>query len=334
MNLSGAKALSFCKKPQKNIRIALIHGADEGVAADAAQTLIESWRKQEGGQLEVHRLLEDEIRRDRAMLQDALAARSLLGEATCLRVNISNDYLSGQIDALFEDMAKDRLHPENYLVVLAGQLTKKSKIRKSFESSSQAVTLQLYADDERQIADLARDALATHDVTIEDDALTLFTSELPGDRRLANAEIEKLSLYAVDLGRPVNVDDIGSIAATEQPKGADDASDAALAGNYRAANIAIDRFLEAGGSPISAMRTLHFRLMRVVSALAGEKYLRPPIFDKEKPAFNAMLKDWSPARVSRALTLLYRAELTCKQAGAPSEAILKTVIDRISRRSV
>ena len=41
-------------------------------------------------------------------------------------------------------------------------------------------------------------------VEIEPDALRLFVGDLPGHRLAANAEIEKLALYAMGLGRAVS----------------------------------------------------------------------------------------------------------------------------------
>ena len=332
--LSGDKALSFCQKPKSGVQIVLAFGSDEGIASDAAETLTRAWRKAEGGELDVVRFNEDEVRRDKAMLADALIARSLLGGAQLIRLSLTNEYLAGLFEELIKDVDAGKLKPENYLIVTAGDLTKKSKTRAAFEKSTTATMLQLRADNEEKTESYIKARLDADKIDIEPDALALFAAELPGDRRLTNSEIEKLALYALDLGRPVSTDDIRAVAATEQPRGADDAADAALAGRARAAITAVDRYLDAGGSAISALRTLHFRLLRVVSALAGEKYLRPPVFDNERPAFNAMLKDWTPPRAARALTMLYKAELTCKQAGAPAEAALKTVIDRIARRAV
>jgi DNA polymerase-3 subunit delta len=86
------------------------------------------------------------------------------------------------------------------------------------------------------------------------------------------------------------------------------------------------------------MRTLHFRLLRVSDALASGANsgarLRPPIFDREWPAFSRALREWSAPAVHRAFARLYEAEKQCKQAGAPQEAILRQLIHRIALRQV
>ncbi len=150
--------------------------------------------------------------------------------------------------------------------------------------------MQLYADDEASVSDFVTGKLSAAKIDIEPEALALLVSELPGDRRLAISEVEKLELYAMDLGRPVSVADVSRIASAEQPRGADDAADAAIAGDGAGAARSLDRFLDAGGNAISAMRTLHFRMLRVADANASNAgsgmRLRPPVFDRDWPAFS------------------------------------------------
>ena len=86
------------------------------------------------------------------------------------------------------------------------------------------------------------------------------------------------------------------------------------------------------------MRTLHFRMLRVLDAVASNAgsgmRLRPPIFDKEWPAFSRAVRDWRSAAIQRTFNRLYEAEKSCKQAGAPADAILRNLIHRIATRTI
>ena len=330
----GEKALGLCAKPQSLSPVVLIFGEDAGVVSDAAQTLIKAWSKQSSEPLNTIRLQEDEIKREFARLVDELSAPALLGGKQVIRLRLTNDSLAKPLQQLLNDLHAGVVFAENYLIIEATNLSKKSKVRDAFQNSKNYSGLQVFEDTPDDLRSLVEGRLSAESITIERDALDIFVQELPGDRRLANTEIEKLALYALDIGRPITVQDISEVCATEQPKGADDAADAALAGKEHDAMVAIDRFIQAGGSPISALRTIHFRTLRALDALSGAKFLRPPVFDRDRAAFNAMLKDWSPLKLGRVLSLLYSAEKTCKQAGAPTESALKIVLDRIARRSV
>ncbi len=288
--------------------------------------------------MNIVKLGDDDLKRDPQLLADELLARSLLGGDRLVRVRADKDASSKLILDLLADIARDALTPEAFWIIEGGELNKSNKLRTGVEDSPVAIALQLYADDEASISDLVVKRLAAAGVAIEPAALAAFISELPGDRRLALSELEKVELYAVGLGRAVLPGDIARLASAEQPRGADDAADAAILGDAPQATLSVNRFLDAGGNPISAMRTLHFRLLRVSDAVASNAgtgaRLRPPVFDREWPAFSRALRDWPAPAIHRAFVRLYEAEKQCKQAGAPQEAILRQLILRISTRSI
>jgi DNA polymerase-3 subunit delta len=337
MKQAGPRALAFCEAPPDTPRIALIFGSDPGLVSTAADALARTWAPG-ADPLNLVKLGDDDLRRDPQLLADELVARSLLGGERLVRVRAERDASYKLILDILADAEKGALTPEAFWVIESGELNRANKLRAGFEESEVAIALQLYADDEASISDLVSKRLAGAGVAIEPEALAAFVADLPGDRRLALSELEKLELYAVGLGRAVSATDVGLLASAEQPRGADDAADAAIAGDAPSATLSVNRYLDAGGSPVSALRTLHFRLMRVSDAVASGASsgarLRPPVFDREWPVFARALRDWPAPAIHRAFTRLYEAEKACKQAGSPSEAILRQLIHRVATRSI
>jgi DNA polymerase III subunit delta len=337
MKQAGPRALAFCEKPQGKTRIALIFGADPGLVSTSADTLAHNWLPSPDP-FNIVKLGDDDLKRDPQLLADELVARSLMGGERLVRLRVDKDASSKLILEILGDIEKGVLTPEAFWIIEAGELNKTNKLRVGVEDSQNAMALQLYADDEATIIDLVNKRLAGAGVAIEPEALAMFVADLPGDRRLALSELEKLELFSVGLGRAVSKTDVSLLASAEQPRGADDAADAAILGDVPAATLSVNRYLDAGGSPISALRTLHFRMLRVsdaVSSGAGTGMrLRPPIFDKEWPAFSRALRDWSAISIHRCFTRLYEAEKSCKQAGAPSDAILRNLIHKIATRTL
>jgi DNA polymerase-3 subunit delta len=334
---SGAQALAFCDKPPGKPRIALIFGADAGLVSTSADNLAANWVP-DLDPFNLIRLSDDDIRRDAQMLADELVARSLLGGDRLIRLRVEKEASTKPILEIIADIDKGLLNPEAHWIIEGGELGKTSRLRVGIEAAESAIALQLFADDEGAVEELVTKRLAAAGVAIEPTALAAFTAELPGDRRMAMSELEKLELYAVGLGRAVNADDVRRLASAEQPRGADDAADAAILGDAVQATLSINRFLDAGGNPISALRTLHFphapRLRRrVVNAGTGMR-LRPPIFDRDWPPYQRAMRDWSTASVHRAFKRLYDAEKTCKQAGAPSDAIVRNLIHQLATRTL
>ena len=337
MKLAGQRALAFCEKPQGKSRIALIFGADPGLVSTAADMLATMWAPGIDP-FNLIKMSDDDIRRDPQLLADELIARSLLGGDRLVRLRIEREVGAKPVIEILADIDKGILNPEASWIIEAGDLGKASKLRGAFEASDSAQALQLYADDEATINDLVTRRLAAAGVAIDPPALAAFVAELPGDRRMALSELEKLELYSVGLGRAVTLEDVSLLASAEQPRGADDAADAAILGDAPQATLSINRFLDSGGNPISALRTLHFRMMRVMDAIASNAgtgmRLRPPIFDKEWPAFARAMRDWRAPAIQRTFTRLYEAEKSCKQAGAPSDAIIRNLIHRIATRTI
>ncbi len=337
MKQAGARALAFCESPPARSRIALIFGADPGLVSTSADTLSRAWVPG-ADPINIVKLNDDDLRRDAQLLADELVARSLLGGDRLVRVRAEKDASYKLILEILADIDKEVLKPEAFWIVEAGELNKSNKLRAGFEDSTSGTALQLYADDEASVSAFVTGRLAAAGVAIEPDALAAFVADLPGDRRLALSELEKLELYAVGLPGPVSLADVVALASPEQPRGADDAADAAISGDAAGATSSVNRYLDAGGNAISALRTLHFRMLRVSDAVASGAgtgaRLRPPVFDREWPAFSRALRDWPAPAIHRAFTHLYEAEKACKQAGAPAEAILRQLIHRIAVRMI
>lgn len=337
MKLSGAKAAAFCLKPQPSFRVVLVFGADPGLVSASADQIAKAWLP-DPDPINIVRMTDEDIKKDEARLADELVARSLLGGDRLVRLRMDRETYARQVIETLTAIENGSLKLEAAWIIEGGDLGKSSKLRAAFEASSAAMALHLFADDERSVGDFLAQRLREAKIEIEPAALALLSSELPGDRRLAMAEVEKLELYALDLGRSVSVEDVRLISSAEQARGADDAADAAIAGDAVAASIATQRFLDAGGSPISAMRTLHFRMLRLSDAVATDAAngfrLRPPVFERDWPAFSRAMRSWTPQLIQRAFARLYEAEKDCKQAGAPAESILGTLMLRIAKRAV
>ncbi|NQY96830.1 MAG: DNA polymerase III subunit delta [Henriciella sp.] len=319
MKLQGNSAGRFAKKPDPACQFALIFGEDEGVLADAANTLIKAWVKDNPAT--VLTLDEDEVKREPAKLFDALEAVSLLGEVTIIRIRTKGEKLF----ALIKDVLA--LPPERVaakLVLQNGSLNTRSKLRTAFEAAPNAAALHLFADSDADMSELVRGFLKDRGVEIEADALSDFVGGLPGHRSLANAEMEKLAVYAHDLGRAVSSADVRALCETNADENARRAVLLALNGQPEVAQAEMDRVLDAGLSPISLVRMFEMEASRMLDAqaLQGEggaanvgMKLKPPVWKSEWPAFQARLRKWPTPRLTRLVERLHDLELMAKSPG-------------------
>lgn len=319
MKLQGDRAERFAKKPDPACLFALIFGDDEGVVADAANALIKAWNKDDTAT--VLTLDEDEVKREPAKLFDSLEAVSLLGEDTIIRIRTKGEKLFSLMKEVLA-LPHDRVAAK--LVLQNGNLNTRSKLRTAFEAAPHAAALHLFADSDADMSELVASYLKSHSVEIAPDALSEFVGGLPGHRSLANAEMEKLAIYAHDLGRAINVADVQALCETNADENARRAVLLALNGEPAAAQAEMDRVLDAGLSPISLVRMFEMEASRMLDAqaLQGEggsanvgMRLKPPVWKSDWPAFQARLRKWPTPRLTRLIERLHDLERMAKSPG-------------------
>jgi DNA polymerase-3 subunit delta len=336
MKLTGKSAEDFTRAPKPNVWAVLIHSEDEGVAADAARDLVASW--QASGPSERIVLTEDEVARDPALLFDRLEARSLLGDQQILWLQISNEKLSALLVEAAELGEATAGRFDNRLVISSGALKSASKLRKTLESAQNAACLQLFADTAKDLESLVRGLLAADKVEIEPDALSRFTAGLPGHRRLAREEINKLALYGLDLGRTISTTDIASLSASDLDHALPALVEAALGGDAGACFRELDRLEQAGTSPISIFRALQREAERMIAAhtrgvrdAASAQKLRPPVWRDQWHAFRVRLAAWPESRLVRLIARLHACEADAKLAGAISAPTVRQLLSDVLR---
>ena len=342
MKLQGNSAERFAKKPDPACAFALVFGDDEGVVADTANALIKAWEKAQPSK--VLSLDEDDVKREPAQLFDALEAVSLLGDGSIIRIRTKGEKLFSLLKDVL-DLPPERVAAK--LVVQNGSLNTRSKLRTAFEAAPNAAALHLFSDTAADMSDLVRQFLSGRSVEITPDALSLFVGGLPGHRSLANAEMEKLAVYAHNLGRAVSVEDIRALCETNADESARRAVLLALSGEPESAQAELDRVVDAGLSPISLVRLFEMEASRMLEAhaLQGDRdganvgmKLKPPVWRSDWPAFQARLRKWPAPRLTRLVERLYDMELMAKSPGGaglaePAMRELFTTLYKVAARA-
>ncbi|MEZ5946049.1 MAG: DNA polymerase III subunit delta [Hyphomonas sp.] len=338
MLLQGKQAIAFARKPDPKIWAVLAFSEDEGLASDTGQSVLAAWVGK-GPPADVTLLDDEAIKKDPALLFDALEAVSLLGDMRIVRIRTSGDKIAGLLsDAFAEgDKVQDRFGAR--LLIEAGSLQKKSKLRAAAEAAGTVAALHLFADEAVDIEGKVKQALLEAGATIDADALHAFVGDLPGHRLAANSEIEKLSLYARGLGRALSMADIRALSATELEQTVTAAIDATLDGRPGDANHAFDRLAMAGTAGIGLLRSLQFEVRRMLDAHmriaegqpSPNMKLRPPVWQSAWPSYRARLNKWPVRRLTRVLERIYDAEEQAKRAGGSADAVVRMLMNELAR---
>jgi DNA polymerase-3 subunit delta len=338
MLLKGKQAVTFSRRPDPAIWAVLAFGEDDGLASDASASLIKAWTPK-AGELEVSVLDDDAIKKDPSLLFDNLEAVSLLGDPRVIRVRTNGDKIAALLSEAIAQGDKTEQCYAAKLVIEAGSLASKSKLRVAATAAKRTACLQIFADEVGDIEDRVKAALLDVGATIEPAALHAFTGDLPGHRGIANSEIEKLALYARGLGRDVLLTDIRALSATDIDHDLSAAIHATLAGDLAAANTALQRLAIAGTSAISILRALQNETLRMLDAhkrmAAGEgtpnMKLRPPVWQSDWPAFRARLGKWPQKRLLRILERIYDAERQAKSGSGSADPVVRVLMNELGK---
>lgn len=338
MKIAGRQIAAFLRDaPPPELLAVLLYGPDEGLVRERARLLAGKVVEDIGDPFRVATLTGPDLKADPALLADEAAAISLTGGKRLVRLRAAGDDCAKALEAVLDGPAAEAL-----IVVEAGDLPPRSRLRKLAETHGRAAALPCYADDDDAVSRLVEHAVRSAGATIEPDALAFAADHLGNDRMTTRMEAEKLALYAGD-GGTITLEDAVACIGDSAVLSLDDIAFAAGAGDLSALSTALDRAAAETAAPVSILRAAgrHFQRLDAAQALiaagADERSamtrLRPPVFFRRREAFRSQLRRWPQARILAALARLNRAEIDCKTTGLPDRAIAERTLFELARMS-
>lgn len=335
MKLTAGRVEAFLARPDPAVATVLLYGPDAGLVAERARRLALRVVDSLDDPFRVSELSADELRQTPGRLVEETQALCLMGGRRLVRVRDAGD---GVAPAVRDVLALP--DPAGFVLLEAGELGSGSSLRRLVEQSPRAAALPCFLPDEADLAGQVRALLAEHGLEATPDAFDHLTAHLGGDRALTRGEIEKLALYLGPGARRVELADAAAVVGDSSALSLDDAIHAALLGERRKLEEALDRLLAAGQAPVGILRltaAFVWRLLRLKAEIAGGKPVdlvlrtaRPPIHFRAAPQVRAMLARWSGDALAAALDLLQAAEIRCKSTGSPDALICRAALAQLA----
>ncbi len=336
MKLTGAKIEGFLRMPDPKARAILVFGPDEGLVRERAGHLGKTVLDDLSDPFRVVELSANVLKEDPARLTDEAMAMAFGGGRRVVRVRQLGDAGAAACRSFLEHD-----HPPEALVVIeAGDLTPRSKLRKLFESAKNAVAIPCYADDARTLPDVIRQSLAQHGLDIERNAMALLEQSLGADRSVTRNELDKLALY-MGSEKHVTETHVRAVIGDSAAMGLDDVIYATASGDTERLENTLARVLADGLNPVQIIRAtqrhfqkLHMTLGNMANATPATqamRALRPPIMFMRADAFRRQLTLWPLHKLSRAFDILIQAEIDCKTTGLPAAAITGRALLTLTR---
>lgn len=335
MKLPGQQAARYFSKPEPGRTGLLIYGQDAMRVALKRQEVIAALIGPNGDdEMRLTRISGAELRKDPALLSDAIKAQSFFPGPRVAFVEEAGDGLARQIGAALEDWQEG----DAQVIVTARSLTARSALRKLFENHPNAyaagifdnpptraeIEAALKAADVREIGQDGMEALEALSRSID-----------PGDFRQT---VEKLGLFKLGDPAPVSVADVEAIAPTSTEAALDDVLN--IVAEARSAEIGpiLARLESQGVQPVGLCigATRHFRQLHAAASdpggvSSGIARLRPPVYGPRRDRMQRQAQVWGMHKLERALSMLTETDLQLRSSSqAPAMAVMARTLLRLS----
>jgi DNA polymerase-3 subunit delta len=221
------------------------------------------------------------------------------------------------------------------VIIEAGELRKNAPLRGVCEKAKSAAAIPCYADDAQALARLIDQEMRDASLTLAPDARTLLMSLLGGDRLASRSEIRKLTTYAAGQSR-VELADVTAVVSDASEIALDALLDATFAGKTTEVEREFNKASGEGSSAASIVSAalrhvaqLHrMRLMIDKGDSAEFAMMRgaPPVHFSRKTAVETALRQWSVARLTRAMGQLAEASFEARKQATLGQAIAQRTL--------
>jgi len=331
--IKPADADRFLARPDRNRRVILLHGADQGLVAERAARFVRTVAGDDP-LARVH-FDADEVAREPARLADEANAVPLFGGERVITVAASGTRsLEAAVAPVLASPPVDA-----WVVIVAGDLRKSSPLRRLCEGDAGAAAIACYADAGRDLDRVIDEEAGAAGLAIAGDARAALKSLLGADRLVSRGEVAKLCLYAAGRGS-ITVDDVRAVVGDAAAFAVDETVDMVALGDAAGFDRGFRRLIAAGtpGFVIAGAALRHFNFLQVARAACDTgtparslvERARPPIFFQRQPSVARQIALWSPDLVERALAGLDQAMVDSRLHGAIADAVIGQALHAVA----
>ena len=320
------KTFEIDKKNISKFKVFLIYGENEGLKKE----IINKIKKSHNGK-EIKRN-EAQILKSTTEFYNEIKNNSLFEDKRIFLLERCTDKISEIVIEICEDISED------LIIINCGVLEKKSKLRKNFEVSKNAVIIPTYKDNSQSLVNIAKVFFNEKKINISHETLNLLASRCNGDRGYLKHELEKVSNYLSDK-KIISLKEISTLTNLSENYSATELVDASLSKNMKKTCEILNENNYSYEDTFLILRVFlqkTKKLLNLLENLNSEKNLektiseyRPPIFWKDKPIIERQLQIWSLEAVKNLIYKLNDLETKIKKDNSLSLILMKNFIYEI-----
>ncbi len=335
VKISGGRADHWVSNPDPKHYAVLFYGPNLGLVRSRSKSVVRTFSgDSHDDPFAVATIDEARLKAEPSVISDEAFAQSFLGGGKVVWVTGANDRIAGHLsEVLSADM------PPNPIVVEAGDLPPRSKLRSLFEKADNAAAVGCYEDDSRSVTTLVETRFRELGIQADRRAVEALAVRLGRDRMANLSEIDKVCLYAGEGGQ-LDEQTIALAVGDGAVSSLDDIVFAIFDGRRDVADRLLAGGFVEGIAPVQFVRRLQSHLERLLvvrsSIDKGEAAdramgkLRPPVFFKFKDRFRRQVSFWPTAQLEKCVVAFTTLEIECKSTGMPDTALCQRMSLSIS----
>ena len=312
------------KKIPDNAIFYLLYGKNEGLKKDCVNEIL---KKNDG---KVFNYEEKQIKDETGSFYENILSGSLFESNKIFIINRASDKIFETIQDLI-----DRKIKNIKIIINAGILETRSKLRSLFEKNKDLVCVPTYPDNNNTLTKLTAFFFKKENIAISQQNINMIVDKCNGDRNNLNNELNKIKNYTLSK-KKISAQEIFRLINLSENHELSELIDSCLAKNKsKTINILNENNYNAEDS-IVILRTFLSkakRILKLAIQLNQNKDInktinsaKPPIFWKEKEILRVQLEKWKPNKIEDLIKDLNDIELKIKQNYNNSTLIITNFI--------
>ena len=325
------KTFEIDKKKFDKQNFFLVYGENEGLKKE----IIKNIRKNLNGSIE--NCDETQILVDKELFYEKIFNQSLFEKQKIVIVNRCSEKIYEVIENIFERNISD-----TKIILNAGILEKKSKLRNLFEKSKELIIIPTYRDTSLGLLEIARKFFNNNKISISQEAINLLVNRCNGDRGHLNSELDKILIFIHDK-KNIKLEEIYKLTNLSENFSINELVDTTLSKNAKKTSEIINESNYKSEDGILILRTFLQKAKRLHNLYEKQKEnvsldsliddYKPPIFWKDKPIIKKQLENWSKPKIKDLIININKTETFLKKGTSIGLMLVFNFIYETSNRS-
>ena len=298
-------------KISKNTIFYLLHGKNEGLKNECVNEILK------GNDGKVFNYDENQVKDQTESFYENLLSGSLFESSKIILINRASDKIYNIIQDLVE-----RNIINTKIIINAGVLETKSKLRSLFEKNKNLICIPSYPDNNNTLAKLAVTIFRKENISISQQNVNLIVEKSNGDRNRLKIEIEKIKNFVINK-KKISTKEILKLINLSENYELSELIDSSLAkdknkiikilneNNYNVEDCIV--ILRTFLSKAKRIHKLAMELEKNHDIYKTINTAKPPIFWKDKEIVKVQLKKWNSKKIKALINKINDIELKIKK---------------------